>query len=101
MSDYANSYPRVLNFTADVLADTASIRARKAATGGSNKYELLPQGIMVTDAIEAVDAVVVAKMFGDDKPVTLYLKTNVLYPIAIDEITKAGTTTKTILIFGQ
>lgn len=88
-----------VDITTDLVGGDVDIRV----LGDTNeRYRIVPQKIMVTNAANSVQTVIgVLWADEDSKEMTFNLQTNVEYDLSFRRIKQTGTTTQNILILGK
>lgn len=90
---------RSIDITTDLTAGDVDIRANRDA-GGDAKWTINPKAILISTTVDSVEAIVL-KTHRDGTQLTMELKSNVIHPIAVGTVVKAGTTLEQIIIFGD
>ena len=93
-------FEKFVDITTDLASGDVSIEDQ-LATRSNSDYNMIPMGVMITKN-SASDEVqpLRCKLRGGDNDVTMYLKINEIYPLAVDKVYKNGSSTETIILLG-
>jgi len=95
------TYPKGVSIQSALTSGDVSIQEKLDSEPNSD-YNLIPTGVIITkdSAADAVEPLVF-RLRGGDNQITMYLKINEIYELAVDKVFKNGSSTEDIIILGE